>query len=76
MMYVLGIDVSKGYIDLALLNSDEQDVCKSFIIDDTHSGHKELESIVLDALKDSTDKKILKRIIIKKFFPFQLYYSK
>lgn len=40
--YYLGIDVSKGYADFVILNSNKQAIEKNFQLDDTFEGHNRL----------------------------------
>ena len=40
--YYLGIDVSKGYADFAILDAHKQPVERSFQLDDTFEGHAQL----------------------------------
>ena len=48
MNYYLGIDVSKGYADLVLLDEHKAVVEKNFQLDDTFHGHTRLFSFVRD----------------------------
>lgn len=45
--YFLGIDVSKGYADFILLDSNKNIVEKDFQFDDTFEGHNELYSFLI-----------------------------
>jgi transposase len=49
--YYLGIDVSKGYADFALLDSAKKPVMHNFQLDDTFQGHCMLYSILTDFLQ-------------------------
>ena len=46
MNYYLGIDVSKGYADLILLDSQKNIVEKNFQLDDTSQGHNQLSDLI------------------------------
>jgi transposase len=46
MQNYLGIDVSKGYADFALLDEEKQMICKSFQLDDTPVGHIRLAEFI------------------------------
>lgn len=41
--YYLGLDVSKGYSDFVMLNQSKKSVDKHFQLDDTATGHRQLE---------------------------------
>ena len=40
----LGVDVSKGYADLVLLDKEKRVIIESFQLDDTYEGHRELHN--------------------------------
>jgi len=40
--FYLGVDVSKGYADFMILNSEKQPAVKGFQLDDTFDGHQSL----------------------------------
>lgn len=44
--FYLGVDVSKGYADFAILNSKKKEVVKSFQLDDSFHGHQCLYGIL------------------------------
>lgn len=44
--FYLGVDVSKGYADFAVIDSKKKEVVKSFQLDDTFSGHQCLYDIL------------------------------
>lgn len=46
--YYLGIDVSKGYADFTILNSNKKVIEENFQLDDTFSGHNQLFKILTD----------------------------
>ena len=46
MNYYLGIDVSKGYADLILLDSQKNIIEKNFQLDDTFQGHNQLSDLI------------------------------
>ncbi len=50
--FYLGIDVSKGYADFVILNSQKQPVVKNFQLDDTFEGHSCLYDILNRFLKN------------------------
>lgn len=53
--YYLGIDVSKGYSDFCLLDSNRCAVDKSFQLDDTYRGHTKLLSYLTDFFSNNPD---------------------
>ncbi len=55
--FYMGIDVSKGYADFMIINSQKQPVVQGFQLDDTFDGHRSLYSILgrfLSEYPDST----------------------
>ncbi|MGD8889037.1 MAG: IS110 family transposase [Desulfobacterales bacterium] len=44
--FYMGIDVSKGYADFMIIDSQKKPVIKSFQLDDTFEGHQTLYSII------------------------------
>jgi hypothetical protein len=40
--FYLGVDVSKGYADFMILDSEKQPAVKGFQLDDTFDGHQSL----------------------------------
>jgi len=44
--FYLGIDVSKGYADFMIINSEKQPVVQGFQLDDTFDGHRSLYNIL------------------------------
>jgi transposase len=48
----LGIDVSKGYADFILIDSERKPLSKDFRLSDTRSGHDKLERFLTSALHD------------------------
>ena len=44
--FYMGIDVSKGYADFMIINTNKKPVTQSFQLDDTFDGHKTLYSIL------------------------------
>jgi len=49
--YFLGCDVSKGYADFIILDSDKNIIENNFQLDDTFNGHNQLYSILTDFYK-------------------------
>lgn len=49
--YFMGCDVSKGYADFIILDSDKNIVENNFQLDDTFQGHNKLYSILIDFYK-------------------------
>ncbi len=49
--YYLGCDVSKGYADFVMLDSDKNIIENNFQLDDTFNGHNQLYSILTDFYK-------------------------
>ena len=54
----LGIDVSKGYGDFLLLNSEKHELIGSFQLDDTFQGHNQLYRFLSNRFKDNPDLKL------------------
>jgi len=48
----LGIDVSKGYADFMLIDSERKPLGKDFKLSDTRSGHDQLERFLSSARRD------------------------
>jgi len=44
--FYMGIDVSKGYADFMIINTQKKPVIKSFQLDDTFEGHRALYNII------------------------------
>ena len=53
--YYLGGDVSKGYCDFVIIDSEKKIVEKNFQLDDTHAGHTELKRILSNLLYNKND---------------------
>lgn len=53
--FYLGIDVSKGYADFIILNSQRKVVVESFQLDDTFEGHCLLYELLLNFLAERAD---------------------
>lgn len=60
--YFLGCDVSKGYADFIILDSDKNIVENSFQLDDTFNGHNKLYSILTDFYKAHPNSSILSAV--------------
>lgn len=56
--FYLGGDVSKGYCDFIIINSEKDSVEPNFQLDDNHSGHKNLEKILVNFFKKNPDAQI------------------
>lgn len=56
--YYLGIDVSKGYADFIIINSDKIPVENSFQLDDTIDGHNRLYERLYNFLKNHPESEI------------------
>lgn len=54
----LGIDVSKGYGDFLLLNSEKHDLIESFQLDDTFQGHNQLYRFLSNRFKENSGLKL------------------
>lgn len=54
----LGIDVSKGYGDFILLNSEKHELIESFQLDDTYDGHHQLYKFVFSRFKNNLNLKL------------------
>jgi len=52
--FYFGIDVSKGYADFIIINSQKQQMLENFQLDDTFKGHQALFNILNDFLKEHT----------------------
>ncbi len=50
--FFIGSDVSKGYCDFVILDSDEQVVFNNFQLDDTDTGHNKLKKVIDDVFKE------------------------
>lgn len=59
MNYYLGVDVSKGYADLVLLDEHKGIVEKDFQLDDTFKGHTRLVNFIRDFFEIHPDATIL-----------------
>lgn len=60
--YFLGCDVSKGYADFIILDSDKNIVENNFQLDDTFNGHNKLYSILADFYKAHPNSSILSAV--------------
>jgi transposase len=58
MNYYLGGDVSKGYADFVILDSNKSFVEKNFQLDDTYDGHRKLYEVLMELLKKYPSAKI------------------
>ena len=56
--YFMGIDVSKGYADITVLDSRKRIVEENFQLDDTFEGHNKLFEILSNFLKQHPDSKL------------------
>lgn len=56
--FYMGIDVSKGYADFMIINSQKRPVIRGFQLDDTFEGHQALHSIVGRFLSKHPDSKL------------------
>ena len=56
--YYMGIDVSKGYADLTILNQHKEVVEENFQLDDTFEGHNQLFKILSDFYLQHLDSKL------------------
>ena len=55
MKIYLGIDVSKGYADFALIDEQKQSIAKNFQFDDTPDGHAKLGDFIRTLFKQHQD---------------------
>ena len=55
MKIYLGIDVSKGYADFALIDEQKQSIVKNFQLDDTPDGHIRLGDFIGELFKQHPD---------------------
>ncbi len=55
MFYYLGLDVSKGYADFAILNERMQPLVQSFQLDDTPNGHSHLGEFIHELFEKNPD---------------------
>ena len=60
--YFLGCDVSKGYADFIILDSEKNITEKKFQLDDTFQGHNKLYSILTDFYKAHPNSSILSAV--------------
>jgi len=60
--YYLGCDVSKGYADFVILDSDKNVIENNFQLDDTFIGHNKLYSILTDFYKEHPNSSILSAV--------------
>lgn len=51
--FYMGVDVSKGYADFVIIDSQKRPVIKNFQLDDTFDGHNNLYDILSRFLKDN-----------------------
>jgi len=56
--YFLAADVSKGYADFVILDSDKSEVERSFQLDDTFGGHNELYNKLVEFCSQHIDCRI------------------
>ena len=56
--YYLGIDVSKGYADFVILDSNKQPIVENFQLDDTFAGHCQLYDRLSEFYMNHPDSKI------------------
>ena len=56
--YYLGGDVSKGYADFVILDTNKKVVEENFQLDDTFNGHRKLYEVLLELMKVEPDAKI------------------
>jgi hypothetical protein len=56
--YFLGLDVSKGYADLILLDASEETVESNFQLDDTFDGHCRLYEFLCNFFKEHPDARV------------------
>lgn len=59
MKNYLGIDVSKGYADFALIDEQKQQIAESFQLDDTPDGHNRLGDFIRKLFKQDPDLSLL-----------------
>jgi transposase len=60
--YYLGCDVSKGYADFIILDSDKNIIEDNFQLDDTFNGHNQLYSILINFYKVHPNSTILSAV--------------
>lgn len=60
--YFLGCDVSKGYADFIILDSDKDIVENNYQLDDTFNGHNQLYSILTEFYKTHPNSSILSAV--------------
>jgi len=60
--YYLGCDVSKGYADFVILDSDKNIIENNFQLDDTFNGHNKLYSILVKFYKSHPNSSILSAV--------------
>ena len=60
--YYLGCDVSKGYADFVILDSNKKIVENNFQLDDTFNGHNQLYQILTDFYKQNPSSSILSAV--------------
>ena len=60
--YFLGCDVSKGYADFVILDSDKNIIENNFQLDDTFNGHNKLYSILTDFYKSHPGSSVLSAV--------------
>ncbi|MFC1853781.1 IS110 family transposase [candidate division CSSED10-310 bacterium] len=53
--YYLGCDVSKGYADFIILDQSKHIFVSSFQLDDTRTGHKQMETVIRGFFKKRSD---------------------
>jgi hypothetical protein len=59
MKNYLGIDVSKCYVDFALIDEQKQQIAESFQLDDTPDGHNQLGDFIRKLFKQDPDLTLL-----------------
>jgi len=59
MNIYLGIDISKGYADFALIDEQRQPIVKNFQLDDTPDGHSSLGEFIRELFKQHPDLTLL-----------------
>jgi len=60
--FYLGCDVSKGYADFVILNSEKSIVEKNFQLDDTFQGHNKLYEVLTNFYKQNPNSSILSAV--------------
>jgi len=60
--YFLGCDVSKGYADFVILDTNKKIIENNFQLDDTFFGHNKLYEVLTDFFKQNPNSKILSAV--------------